>query len=296
MLRYFLTVAQEESITRAAEVLHITQPTLSRQLAQLEEEMGVTLFERGSRKITLTGEGMLLRRRAEEIVELADKAAQELAKEETELAGNISIGCGELAAVETVAELCGMFREKYPQVSFQLYTATSDVIKERMEKGLIDVGVLLEPIDIAKYEFVRLNRPEEWCVLMRPDSPLAGKESLTREDLKDVPVLLPLRPEVRGQLANWFGRGFDKLHGAFTSNLATNSAVLASKGLGYALVIKGAASFWKESEIVSRPLYPPLTAATVLAWKRSQPFSRAAEKFISCIRQAHAIADSGRTG
>lgn len=286
VLEYFLTVAREGNITKAAEVLHITQPTLSRQLMQLEKELDVTLFQRGKREITLTEEGMLLRRRAEEIIELAGKTAQELAKEETELAGNISIGCGELAAVETVAELCGAFREKYPQVSFQFYTATSDVIKERMEKGLLDVGLLLEPIDIAKYEFVRLNRPEEWCVLMRPDSPLAEKEALTREDLKDVPIILPLRLEVQSQLANWFGRGFDKLHLASTSNLSTNSAVLTSKGLGYALTIKGAVSFWDERKIVSRPLYPPLTASTVLAWKRSQPFSRAAEKFISHLRDS----------
>jgi len=290
VLRYFLAVVREESITKAAEALNITQPTLSRQLAQLEEEMGVPLIQRGTRKITLTSEGRLLRRRAEEIVELADKAALELLEQDVE--GTVYLGCGELSSVQIVAELCGSFREKYPNVSFELYTATADVVKERMDRGLIDVGLLLEPIDMDKYDFIRLSAEEEWCVLMRPDDPLAALPAISPKDLKGHPVILPRRLNVRSELAHWFGRGFDKLQVAFTGNLTTNSAVIVANGLGYALVIKGSATFWDENKIVARPLSPALTAITVLAWKRGQPFSRAAEKFIAHLQQSMTVETS----
>ena len=151
VLRYFLTVVREESITKAAEMLHITQPTLSRQLSQLEEETGVRLFHRGSRKITLTNEGMLLRRRAEEILDLVDKTSQELIEQEDLVEGVVSIGSGELGAMEILADLCGSFREKYPRVRFDMYTATADVVRERMERGLIDIGLLFLPVDMEKF-------------------------------------------------------------------------------------------------------------------------------------------------
>lgn len=286
VLRYFLAVVREESITKAAEVLHITQPTLSRQLTQLEEDVGVKLFHRGTRKISLTNEGQLLRRRAEEIIELADKTAQELLEQEQELEGAISIGCGELASMQIVADACGSFQKKHPRVTFDLYTATADEVKERMDRGLIDIGLLLEPVNTEKYDYIRLDTREEWCVLMRPDDPLAEKQTIKPKDLKGLPVLLPRRTNVRSELANWFGREFGKLRVAFTGNLTTNSAVMVAKGLGYALVIQGSVNLLDQGKIVSRPLDPPLSSATVLAWKRDQPFSQAAEKFISHLKDS----------
>ena len=280
VLRYFLTVAREESITKAAEVLHITQPTLSRQLAQLEEETGVKLFNRGSRKITLTNEGLLLRRRAEEIVELVDKTSHELLEQASELEGKIAIGCGELKSVQTLSRLCQMFREKYPRVSFELYTATADAVKERMDRGLIDIGLLLEPVNVETYDYIRMPVPEEWCVLMRPDDPLAEKTALTAEDLKSLPLILPQRLNVQSELANWFGSYFEKINLVIAGNLTTNSAIMVMNGLGYALVINGSVSLWDSTKIISRPLSPNLTATTVLAWKHNQPFSPAVEKFI----------------
>ncbi len=148
VLRYFLTVVREESITRAAEVLHITQPTLSRQLTQLEEEVGVRLFTRGTRKITLTNEGILLRRRAEEITQLVDKTERELTEQGETIGGCISIGCGELAAVRLLPDLFGSFSRRYPLVTYDLFTASADQVKEQMDGGMIDIGLLLEPIDI----------------------------------------------------------------------------------------------------------------------------------------------------
>ena len=160
VLRYFLTVVREESITRAAEVLHITQPTLSRQLSQMEDQMGVKLFVRGSRKISLTNEGLLLRRRAEEILELVDKTEQELIAQEEQVEGTVSIGCGDSRAVQRLPELIRTFHEKYPLVTFDLYTATADHVTDRMDRGLTDIGLLLEPVDLEKYDFIRLAGKE----------------------------------------------------------------------------------------------------------------------------------------
>lgn len=283
VLRYFLTVVREESITKASEVLHITQPTLSRQLSQMEEEIGVKLFERGSRKINLTNEGILLRRRAEEILQLVDKTEKELAEQDEQVEGKVSIGCGEIASVKLLPELFRTFREKYPRVSFDIFTATADMVKEQMDKGLLDIGLLLEPTDMEKYDFIRLDMKEKWVVMMRPDDALAGKEYVTAQELSALPLILPRRIGVQSELASWFGDYYEKLNIVFTSNLSTNGAVMVSNGLAYSLVIEGAA-FWDQSKVTYRPLYPALSATSVLAWKRGQPFSPAGTKFINHIK------------
>lgn len=280
VLRYFLTVVREESITKAAEVLHITQPTLSRQLSQMEEDIGVKLFHRGTRKITLTNEGLLLRRRAEEILQLVDNTEKELVEQEERIEGKITIGCGELASVQVLAELIADFSKKYPGVTYDIFTATADLVKEQMDKGLIDIGLLLEPVDIEKYEFIRLDMRENWVVLMRPDDELAKKEFVTAKDLSKLPVILPRRLNVQSELASWFGDYYANLHVLFTSNLSTNASVMVRNGLAYSVVIEGAVPFWNQARITYRPLSPELTATCVLAWKRQQPFSLAAAKFI----------------
>ena len=284
VLRYFLTVVREESITKASEILHITQPTLSRQLAQMEEEIGVKLFDRGTRKIKLTNEGILLRRRAEEILQLVDKTEKELVEQEEQVEGKISIGCGEMAAVQILPELIEAFRQKYPRVNFDIVTATADVVKEQMDKGLLDIGLLLEPVDMEKYDFIRMKTKERWVVLMRPDSPLSEKEAVTAEDLSELPLILPRRMNVRSELSSWFGSYYDKMNVVFTSNLSTNGAIMVNGGLAYSLVIEGAVPFWDQTKITYRPLLPSLTATSVLAWKRGQPFSVATTKFIQHIQ------------
>ena len=271
VLRYFLTVVREESITKASEVLHITQPTLSRQLAQMEEDIGVKLFDRGTRKIKLTNEGILLRRRAEEILQLVDKTEKELVEQEEQVEGKISIGCGEIAAVQL-------------RVTFDIFTATADLVKEQMDKGLLDIGLLLEPVDMVKYEFIRLNIREKWVVLMKSDDPLSKKETVSAKDLSVLPLILPRRMNVQSELASWFGNYYEKLDIVFTSNLSTNSAIMVNGGLAYSLVIEGAVPFWDQSKVTFRPLDPPLTATSVLAWKRGQPFSLATTKFIKHIQ------------
>lgn len=286
VLRYFLTVVREESITRAAEVLHITQPTLSRQLAQMEEQMGVRLFVRGTRKITLTNEGVLLRRRAEEILELVDKTEKELTEQEGQVEGVVAIGCGDVKSVQKLPELIRTFHDKYPLVTFDLYTATADYIKERMDYGLTDIGLLLEPVDLGKYDFIRLAVEEKCVVSMHPDAPLAAKEYITPEDLVGVPLIMPRRLSVQGEIANWFGEYYDQLQILFTSNLPANSAVMVNQQLAYSLNICGSIDYWDKSKITSRPLKPELNAGCVLAWKRQQPFGTAAEKFIDHIKKS----------
>lgn len=280
ILRYFLTVAREESITRAAEALYITQPTLSRQLTQLEEETGVKLLQRGPKKISLTQEGILLRRRAEEIVSLLDKTQQELLQQEEKIEGKISIGCGELASMQAMSGVFQSFLQKYPLVTFDLVTANADLAVEMMDKGLTDAALLLEPVNIEKYDFIRLHTRERWVALMRPDDPLAQKSFVTREDLESQPLILPRRPNIKNELASWFGGGFPRLHVAFTSNFNTNAAVMVMKGLGRSVTLEGAVPFWDQKVIASRPLQPELSSTTVLAWKRQQPFCLAAAKFL----------------
>lgn len=284
VLRYFLTVVREEGINRAAEVLHITQPTLSRQLAQLEEEVGVKLFHRGARKITLTNEGILLRRRAEEILALVDRTERELAEQDELVEGRIVIGGGELAAMQVLPEIIEDFREKYPLVTFDIFTGNADLVKEQMEKGLIDIGVLLEPIDIEKFDFIRLREKERWVVLMRPDDSLAQKEAVSAKDLEKMPLILPRRTNVQNELSNWFGDFFQEQQVLFTSNLTTNSALMVQRGLAYSLVIEGSIPYWDREKIAYRPLCPELTANSVLAWKKQQPFSLAATKFIEYMK------------
>ncbi|MFQ9892697.1 MAG: LysR substrate-binding domain-containing protein [Emergencia sp.] len=285
VLRYFLTVVREGSITKAADVLHITQPTLSRQLAQMEVDMGVKLFDRGTRKIVLTNEGLLLERRAEEILALVDKTEKELIEQDENIEGTVSIGCGDLRAVQLLTEFMGRFHEMFPDVSFELYTANADHISEQMERGLIDIGILLEPINMEKFDFIRLKQKEQWVVVMPPDSPLAKQESVTASDLVHVPLILPCRLSVRSELASWFGDVFDKLNVPYASNLPANSSLMVYNKLAYAIIVSGSLSLWDSEKIVCRPLYPELTASSVVAWKRKQPFGLAASKFIEYIKK-----------
>ncbi|MDO5116669.1 MAG: LysR family transcriptional regulator [Synergistaceae bacterium] len=285
ILRYFLTVVREENITRAAELLHITQPTLSRQLAQLEDEVGVRLFRRGAHGITLTNEGLLLRRRAEEIVDLIDKTERELLEQDELIDGTVTIGAGELASVHTLAELISSASARYPLMRFELFTASADITKERMDRGLTDIGLLLEPIDIEKYEFIRMDVKERWAALLNADDPLARGEYVRREELMEERVILPVRGNVQNELLNWFGPEFDRNNIIMTSSMSTNASIMVRKGLGRAVIIEGARPYLDSASLVCRPLFPELYATSVLAWKRGQPFSLATGRFIEHFKK-----------
>lgn len=279
VLRYFLTVAKEQSFTKAAEQLHITQPTLSRQLAALEEELGTVLFNRGGRNVTLTDEGILLKRRALEIIDLEDKIREEF-KESQVVDGTIMIGCGEFAAVELLAQICERYRAKYPMVQIRVHTGTADTIYEMMNKGLVDIGLYMEPVNLEGLDYIRFPESDHWVVGMRPDDPLAEKSYIMKEDLLPLPLILPERSGVQSELANWFGKDFAKLNIAFTSNLGTNAAILAMQGLGYPISIEGAGRYWRSDLLVQKKLYPEIKAGTVIAWRRNIPYAQAVLKFI----------------
>ena len=280
LLHYFLTVARERNITNAAKALHITQPTLSRQMALLEEEIGAKLFVRDSRPLSLTDEGLLLRRRAEEILELIEKAEMEISTQEEQVEGTVSIGCGELASVKLLTELTANFSQQHSRVVFDVYTANADQIKRRMDDGLTDIGLLLEPVDMERYEYIRMPVKERWAALMPSGVPLAKREHVTAKDLAEIPVIMPSRQKVHDEVASWFGSYYEKLQVIGVSNLSTNAALMVRSGLGYALIIEGALPFLEQSEVCVVPLYPELTATSVLAWKRGQPFSTAANRFL----------------
>lgn len=288
VLKYFLAVVREENITKAAEVLHVTQPTLSRQLSKMEDDLGVQLFLRGKKGITLTDEGLLLRRRAEEIVELAEKAERELTEHEELIDGEISIGSGELASVQLLPNLFSSFKERYPRVQFDLYTGNADYIKHRLDNGLTDIGILLEPVEIEKYDFIRFNILERWVVLMRPDAPLAEKDSVTIKDLVWLPLIFVKRQSIRNELESWFRGHIDELNIVATSNMSTNASILVEQGYGYALVVEGSVPFLDTTKVCYRPLSPERTTTSVLAWKKNQPFAPAVKKF---LEHAHNMLD-----
>lgn len=283
ILRYFFMVAKEQSFTRAAEQLHITQPTLSRQLAALEEELGIELFIRKGKNIMLTDEGMLLKRRALEILNLEERTLEELKRTEEVIEGTVTVGCGEFAAVETLAKICKKYKEKYPLVQIAIHTATADTIYEMMNKGLVDVALFMEPVDTEGLDYIRIMDSDHWVVGMRPDDLLAEKEFIEKQDLIGKPLILPERMGVQSELANWFGKDFSRLHISFTSNLGTNAGVMAANGLGYPVSIEGAAKYWREDILVQRRLFPEITASTVIAWRRNIPYSQAVNKFIEEI-------------
>lgn len=284
LLRYFLTVAREQSFTRAAEQLHVTQPTLSRQMKAFEEELGISLFLRNGKKITLTDDGILLKRRALEILDLEERTMAELKRRDDVVEGNITIGCGEFAAMVTLAGICRIYKEKYPRVQIALHTATADAVAEMMNKGLVDIALFLEPVDTEGLDYIRIMNSDHWCVGMRPDDPLAEKEYIKKEDLIGKPLILPERMNIQSEIANWFGKDLSKLQIAFTSNLGTNAAVMAANGLGYPISIEGAAKYWRKDLLVQRRISPEITTSTVIAWRRNIPYSRAVRKMIEEIK------------
>ena len=283
VLRYFLAVAREENITKAAALLHVTQPTLSRQLMQLEEELGVKLFRRGKYRIILTDDGMLLRRRAQEIVDLADKTEREFQRQEGELIGEVAIGAGETNSMTALSQHIASFRREHPLVQFSVYSATADDIQDRLEKGLLDLGLLAEPVDIGRYAFLRMPMRDQWGVWVRRDDPLAQRETAAPEDLVGIPLLLSRREQVRRELAGWFGDCYERLEVAGTFNLILNAANMVRNGVGAAL------GFYignVSDELRFIPLSPPLETGTVLVWRKDQAFSPASEAFLHHVRHA----------
>lgn len=283
VVRYFLTLAREENISKAAEALYITQPTLSRQLAELEEELGTKLFERGKRKITLTEDGLLFRRRAEEMVELEEKVEKEFRLRTDDLSGVISIGAAETKAAEILPIAITSFRKKYPNVSFDIHSDIASHVKDRLDRGTLDIGLLVEPGDIDKYDFMRLDINDRCGILMNSKSPLAAKESVTVKDLIGLPIIANKRPSVQSFYRNALGEDYDKLNVIATFNLINNAALFALKDMGYVFTIEGTLDNYKNDELCFRPFFPEISQSTFIIWKKYQPMTRAVRKFLEEI-------------
>lgn len=280
VLRYFLMVAREENITKAAQLLHVTQPTLSRQLIRLEEELGTTLFHRSSHHIILTEDGMLLKRRAQEILELTDKTEREFSSPE-ELTGEIAIGCGETCNMARLSELMVSFQEQHPLVQYRVYSATADEVRDRMGSGLLDIGLLMEPIEIQRYDSLPMPYRERWGALVRQDSPLARLEAVTPRDLLPYPLLVSWRGQVNQQLAAWFGEDFARVRVAARFNLIINAAMMVKHHVGVALCLDLGTAVYPSLRMV--PFSPTLESGAVLAWNKNQIRSRAVEQFIAHV-------------
>ena len=279
VLQYFLAVAREQNISAAAQSLHLTQPTLSRQLRELEEELGKQLMVRGNRKITLTQEGMLLRKRAEEILELVDRAEREVMRSDDAVSGDIYIGTGETDGVRQIARAANRLQACYPGIRFHIVSGDAVDVCERLDKGLLDFGVLLGDIDKTKYHYMELPMKDTWGVLMRRDSPLAHRESVSPRDLWDKPLILSRQVDNKSGLYRWLRREPSELHTVSTYNLIYNASLMVDEGMGYAFTLDKLVNT-TGSNLCFRPLKPRLELGMYLVWKKSQIFSRAAELFL----------------
>lgn len=288
-LRYFLATAQEENITKAADILHVTQPTLSRQMMDLERELGVTLMLRGKNGLTLTDDGIFFRQRAQEIVELADRLEKSFVERQNNISGMVVIGASETVGSQTLARLIKEFTGKYPAVQFTLYNETVDNIKDRLDKGLVDIGLLLEPVDVTKFDYVRLSQQDTWGLLVRDDHPLTEKESLTADDVAPYPLILPLRDNIRVEIIHWLGRDEKELTIPLFYTLLSNAALMVAEGLGCAFCMDGALAIRSDPRLRFIPLEPRRVTHSVLVWKKNKIFSPATSLFIQEINLLRAI-------
>jgi len=292
VLRYFLTVAREGNITRAADFLHVTQPTLSRQLKGLEQKLGKKLFIRSSHSVILTDEGMLLRKRAEEIVNMMDKLEAEFSSMEETIGGDVYIGGGETEAMKHIARVAKDVQVRYPNIRYHLYSGNEEDITERLDKGLLDFGILIQPADISKYNYLNMPAKDVWGVVMKKDSSLAVKESIQAADLLNVPLICSRQAMKqtfsKNEFADWFGEDFHKLNIVTTYNLAYNAAIMVEEGVGYAITLDKIVNTSTTSNLCFRPLQPRLESGLNIVWKKHHVLSAAANVFLKELQEEFA--------
>ncbi len=287
LLEYFLAVAREQNITAAAESLHISQPALSTQLKNMEDELGKQLLIRGvkgSRKVILTEEGMILRKRAEEIISLMRRTEEEITGSNEIIAGNVFIGSGETEVVRLFAQVAKKLQAKYPDIRYNISSGNAEHVLEYLDKGLIDFGLLFTEIDPQKYEAIPVPIRDTWGVLMRRDSPLAEKETICPEDLWDKPLIVSHQKGDDTYLNRWLQREESELHIVATYNLLFNASLLVDEGLGYALCYDKLINT-QGSNLCFRPCSPRMEARGFIVWKKYQVFSKAAGIFLQYLRE-----------
>ncbi|MDE7047214.1 LysR family transcriptional regulator [Parablautia intestinalis] len=288
VLQYFLAIAREQSIIRAAESLHLSQPTLSTQIKNLEEELGKQLLIRGtkgSRKVTLTEEGMILRKRAEEILDLVKKTENEITCSDNIIIGDVYIGAGETDGMRLLAKAAGKLKKLYPGIHYHISSGNALFVREQLDKGLIDFGIIFGAPDLTKYDALKLPSKDIWGVLMPKDSPLAGKETISPEDLYGQPLLISQQEQKEGQLSRWMKCRLSDLDIIMTYNLLFNASLLVEEGLGYAVCLDGIINTTGDSRLCFRPLAPTIEVEMYMIWKKYQIFSKPAEKFLRMMQE-----------
>lgn len=288
VLHYFLAIAREQSIVHAAESLHLSQPTLSTQIKNMEEELGKQLLIRGtkgSRKVTLTEEGMILRKRAEEILELVEKTEREISVADDIMVGDVYIGAGETDAIRLIARVAKKLQKTHPGIHYHIASGNSEFVMERLDKGLIDFGLVFTNIDLTRFEALKMPVRDVWGVLMRKDSALAQKEVLTPKDLWDKPLILSQQEDKGGTITQWLKRKVSDLNIVATYNLIFNASLMVDEGLGYAITFDKIINTTGDSNLCFRPLKPQLENEMSIIWKKYQVLSKPAEKFIATLQE-----------
>ena len=288
VLKYFLTVAQIGNITKAANSMHLTQPTLSRQLQDLEKELGQKLFIRGNHSVSLTPEGMILRKRAEEIIELVEKTENEFSSIKDTVSGDIFIGAGETKSIKLITDIMSNINKEYPQIKFHIVSGDSEDLSEKLDKGLLDFCIFIQPFDVEqqsqKYDYVNLGEKDVWGILLREDDPLAQKKSIKVNDLINLPLLISRqaikKSFTNNPILNWFGKDLEKLNIAGTYNLIYNAAIMTESKIGYTLGLDRLIKDTVDSPLCFRPLSPKLEVEINIAWKKGQVFSKPSKLFL----------------
>ena len=280
VLQYFLAVAREQSISKAAEYLHLSQPTLSRQIRDMEEELGEQLLIRGNRKITLTEEGIILRKRAEEIIDLVQKTEKEITLSDNSIAGDIYIGTGETDGVRLLARVAKELQEVYPEIHYHIVSGDSVDIMEHLDKGLFDFAILLDPVDLSKYESIKLPYKDITGVLMPKNSPLAEKDTITANELADLPLIVSRQQLKNGVLDFLTQQSATTLNIVASYNLIFNASLMVEEGLGYAIGLDKIINTTGNMNLTFKPLSPPIEIGMSFVWKKYQHFSKASEIFL----------------
>ena len=283
VLRYFLEVAREGNITRAAAYLHISQPTLSRQLKELEEELGKKLFVRSNYSVKLTEEGMLLRKRAEDILDMVDKTTEEFKALDEINGGDIRIGCAESDGIKYVARAAKNLHRRYPNIRYHIYSSGTEAVNERLDRGLLDFAVIVQEVDLSRYNYLRLPVQDAWGVLMRKDDPLAQRETIQAGDLRNLPLICS-RQALEEEMVKWFGDELEKLNIVATYDLMYNASILTREGLGYTIGFQNLIDTGADSELCVRPLEPPLASPMYLIWKKYQVFTPVASLLLEELK------------
>lgn len=289
VLKYFLTVAEMGNITKAANSMHLTQPTLSRQLQDLEKELGQKLFIRGKHSVSLTAEGLLLKKRAEEIVELVEKTENEFSSIKDEVAGDIFIGSGETKSIKLITDVMKTLKRDYPKIKLHIVSGDSEDLAERLDKGLLDFCVFIQPFNLEKYNYIDLNEKDTWGILLRNDDAMTKKSYIKIDDLIGLPLLISRqvikKTMENNPILNWFGKDYDKLNIVGTYNLLYNAAIMTEDKIGYALGLDRLIADTINSPLTFRPLNPKLEVGISVAWKKNKVFSKPAKLFLDELQK-----------